>query len=63
METGSITEWFCADGDLVEEGQLLYTLATDKTETDIQSPTSGRIDIRGEVENDYPVGEIVAIIE
>jgi pyruvate/2-oxoglutarate dehydrogenase complex dihydrolipoamide acyltransferase (E2) component len=63
METGSITEWLCADGDLVEERQVIYTLSTDKTETDIESPASGRITITGEVEMDYPVGEIVAVIE
>jgi pyruvate/2-oxoglutarate dehydrogenase complex dihydrolipoamide acyltransferase (E2) component len=63
MEEGSITEWLCADGDLVEEGQVIYTLATDKTETDIESPASGRITITGEVERDYPVGEIVAVID
>jgi pyruvate/2-oxoglutarate dehydrogenase complex dihydrolipoamide acyltransferase (E2) component len=63
MEEGSITEWLCEDGELVEEGQVLYTLATDKTETDIESPAAGRLVIVGEVERDYPVGEIVATIE
>lgn len=63
MEEGSITEWLCADGDLVEAGEAIYTLATDKTETDIESPATGRITIKGEVERDYPVGEIVAVIE
>jgi len=31
MTQGSITEWLVSDGEMVEEGQLLYVLATDKT--------------------------------
>jgi pyruvate/2-oxoglutarate dehydrogenase complex dihydrolipoamide acyltransferase (E2) component len=63
MEEGQITEWFCNNGDVVATGQLIYTVATDKTETDIESPANGRITILGEVEQDYPVGTLVATIE
>jgi pyruvate/2-oxoglutarate dehydrogenase complex dihydrolipoamide acyltransferase (E2) component len=62
MEEGSITEWLCADGEVVETGQVLYTLATDKTETDIESPAAGTITLIGEVELDYAVGTLVATI-
>jgi len=63
MEEGSITEWFCADGEVVEAGQVLYTLATDKTETDIESPAAGTITIIGAVDLDYAVGTLVASID
>jgi pyruvate/2-oxoglutarate dehydrogenase complex dihydrolipoamide acyltransferase (E2) component len=62
VEQAQITEWLCADGDAVETGQPLYVLATDKTETEIESPAAGRIAIIGEVDLDYPVGTIVATI-
>lgn len=63
MEAGQITEWLCSDGDVVDSGEVIYTLATDKTETDIESPAAGRITIIGEVEQDYPVGTLVATID
>jgi pyruvate/2-oxoglutarate dehydrogenase complex dihydrolipoamide acyltransferase (E2) component len=63
VEEGQITEWLCGDGDRVENGQPLYVLATDKTETEIESPATGQITIIGEVERDYPVGTVVATID
>lgn len=38
-------------------------LATDKTETEVESPAAGQITIIGEVDEDYPVGTVVATIE
>ncbi|MGX9787791.1 biotin/lipoyl-containing protein [Mycobacterium sp. MMS18-G62] len=63
MEEGQITEWLCNDGDVVASGEIIYTLATDKTETDIESPGEGRITIIGGVETAYPVGTLVATID
>lgn len=63
VEEGEITEWLCNDGDVVEVGQPIYTVATDKTETEIESPASGTIRIIGEVEVSYPVGSVIATIE
>jgi pyruvate/2-oxoglutarate dehydrogenase complex dihydrolipoamide acyltransferase (E2) component len=63
VEEGQITDWLCEDGDVVEAGQAIYELATDKTETEIESPAAGRITIIGEIEVDYPVGTLVATIE
>ena len=63
MEQGQITEWLCSDGDVVAAGEIIYTVASDKTETDIESPADGRITIVGEVEQYYPVGTIVATID
>lgn len=62
MTDGEIVEWSVADGDRVEAGQTIYTLATDKVDSDIESPTSGVITIIGEVGETYEVGTIVAEI-
>ena len=51
------------DGTPVTEGQPVYTLATDKTETDIESPASGTLRIIGELDQDYPVGTVVGVID
>ncbi|WP_067662702.1 biotin/lipoyl-containing protein [Nocardia miyunensis] len=63
MTEGTITEWLVEDGEAVQEGDVLYTLATDKTETDIESPAAGTLIIVGEVEVEYPVGTVVGRIE
>ena len=62
MEDGSITTWYVSDGQQVTEGELIYSLATDKTENDIESPATGTIRLIGELEVTYPVGEVIAEI-
>jgi pyruvate/2-oxoglutarate dehydrogenase complex dihydrolipoamide acyltransferase (E2) component len=62
MTEGSVTEWYFSDGDRVEEGELLYTLATDKTENDIESPASGVLSIQSDLDTDYEVGTTIAEI-
>jgi pyruvate/2-oxoglutarate dehydrogenase complex dihydrolipoamide acyltransferase (E2) component len=63
IEQAQITEWLCGDGEVVESGQAIYVLATDKTETEVESPAAGTITIIGEAETDYPVGTVVATID
>lgn len=62
VEQAQITEWLCADSDVVEAGQGIYVLATDKTEVEVESPDSGQISIIGEIDVDYPVGTLIATI-
>lgn len=63
VEEAEITEWLCSDGDSVDTGQAIYVLATDKTETEVESPAAGRITIIGDTETTYPVGTLVATID
>jgi pyruvate/2-oxoglutarate dehydrogenase complex dihydrolipoamide acyltransferase (E2) component len=62
MTEGSVTAWYFSDGDRVEEGELLYSLATDKTENDIESPANGILSIQSEIDTDYEVGTTIAEI-
>ncbi|MFE4966125.1 biotin/lipoyl-containing protein [Streptomyces sp. NPDC056660] len=62
MTEGEITEWLVASGDTVAEGQVLYILATDKTETEIESPASGTLEIIGKPEETYAVGTLIGRI-
>ncbi len=34
-------EWLVEDGERVEEGAPIYTVATDKVETEVEAPASG----------------------
>ncbi|MEU9272618.1 biotin/lipoyl-containing protein [Streptomyces sp. NPDC048251] len=57
-------EWMVEDGAPVSEGDPIYTVATDKVETEVESPASGTLrhgDAEGEV--DYEVGTQLGTIE
>ncbi|OBI03615.1 dihydrolipoamide acyltransferase [Mycolicibacter nonchromogenicus] len=57
-----LTAIHVADGETVEEGDPLYTLATDKVEMDIEAPASGVVAWKVAVGGTYGVGELVAVI-
>jgi len=53
MNEGTINEWLAAEGDYVEEGQLLATIETEKVSYDVESPDAGYLHII------VPAGETV----
>ena len=64
MTEGLITEWHFQEGDRVNEGAALLTVETEKVDTDIEAPVSGTlVDVRFAVDDEVPVGEIIAYIE
>ncbi|MBP1823325.1 dihydrolipoamide acyltransferase [Mycobacterium sp. OAE908] len=63
MTEGELASWIAADGSTVEAGDIIYTVATDKVENDVEAPVSGtlrHIGIEGET---YAVGETIGEIE
>lgn len=63
MEEGVLHSWLVEDGATVAEGEPLYVVETDKTETEIGSPASGVVRLRGTPGEVYAVGACVAEIE
>ena len=64
VEEATITKWFIKENDLIEEDQILFEIATDKVDSEIPSPVSGRVDKILYHENDkVQVGTILAIID
>ncbi len=57
-----ITTFYVAHGASVDEGDPLYSLATDKVEMDIEAPASGTVSWEVEEGGTYPVGELIAVI-
>ena len=53
MNEGTVNEWLVAEGDYVENGQLLATVETEKVSYDVESPDAGYFHIV------VPVGETV----
>jgi pyruvate/2-oxoglutarate dehydrogenase complex dihydrolipoamide acyltransferase (E2) component len=63
MQEGTLVQWHQEPGAQVSEGDLLYTLESEKTAQDIEAQGSGvlkQIGVEGEV---YPVGELIGVIE
>jgi pyruvate/2-oxoglutarate dehydrogenase complex dihydrolipoamide acyltransferase (E2) component len=60
MTEGVLSEWLVEDGAAVTEGQAVYLLETDKTETEIEAPVAGTLHIKVEAGNTYSVGTVVA---
>ncbi|MED5810874.1 lipoyl domain-containing protein [Mycolicibacterium sp. 050232] len=57
-----VTELFVAEGGAVEEGDPLYSIATDKVEMDVEAPASGTVTWKVDVGGTYQVGELAAVI-
>ncbi len=53
---GTLTEWLVDDGEMVEEGQPIYTLETDKSVQEIEAPESGKLVQKQAAGETYPVG-------
>lgn len=53
---GTLTEWLVEDGAMVEEGQPIYALETDKSVQEIEAPASGKLTQKMPADETYPVG-------
>lgn len=59
----TLSEWMFEDGEEVQVGDVVYTIETDKTTTEVEAQVSGVLRVlvpEGEV---YPVGTLVATID
>lgn len=60
----TITQWLKQVGDQVEEDDPIVEIATDKVDSEIPSPVTGKITRQLFKENDVPkVGDLIAVIE
>lgn len=64
IHEGILYEWFVKEGDTVEEGQNLYSVETDKFNTEIPSPVAGVVSkIYYEAGSDINVGDLIVDID
>lgn len=63
MNEGTLAEWLVSDGSEVSEGQPIYTLESEKSVSEVESPASGRIKIIVEIGATCKVGTLLGIIE
>lgn len=63
METGHIVRWLVKEGDVVQRGQIVLELETDKAVGEIEAPADGVLKgIRAGEGEDVPVGETLAYV-
>ena len=53
---GTLAEWLVEDGAIVEEGQPIYSLETDKSVQDIEAPAAGKLTQKVAAGETYDVG-------
>lgn len=63
MSEGAIAEWLVADGAEVQEGQPLYSLESEKSVQEVESPASGRLRIIAQIGEVHAVGAVLGEIE
>jgi 2-oxoglutarate dehydrogenase E2 component (dihydrolipoamide succinyltransferase) len=64
ITTGTITKWHKAAGDKVELDEILFEISTDKVESEIPSPVSGRVEELLFKEGDtVDIQKLIAVIE
>jgi pyruvate dehydrogenase E2 component (dihydrolipoamide acetyltransferase) len=64
MEEGLVAEWKKKEGDLIQQGDILLSVETDKTTMDVESFITGKIKkILIQAGETAAVGEAIAIIE
>lgn len=59
----TLTEWMFADGESVSAGEVIYTVETDKSTTEIEAQASGTIRRIGLENETYRVGDLIGVIE
>ncbi len=64
MERGRIVKWLKKEGDKVEKGEPMVEIEAEKIVNVVEAPVSGKIvKILAKEDEEYPVGEVLAIIE
>lgn len=62
MTEGMLAEWLVENGGQAVEGQPLYSLESDKSTQEIESPATGTLTIIAQTGETYEVGTLLATI-
>ncbi|NOY55642.1 MAG: hypothetical protein GXP34_06605 [Actinobacteria bacterium] len=63
-ERAVLLEWCCAPGDVVEVGQVLAELETDKATSELPAPVAGKVvELLAAIDDELTVGDPLVRIE
>lgn len=63
MTEGVLAEWLVPDGAQVTEGQPIFSLESDKSTNEVESPAAGKLKIVAKPGETYEVGAVLGHIE
>jgi 2-oxoglutarate dehydrogenase E2 component (dihydrolipoamide succinyltransferase) len=63
ITSGLLSVWHKKTGDLVKDGEALFTLETDKISTEIPANGAGRLQIQIEAGEEVKIGQVVALLD
>ena len=63
ITSGVLATWHKQDGEIVHDGEALFTLETDKIATEVPAVGSGRLRIQVEAGQEVKIGEVVASLD
>src|SRR5947208_7225102 len=63
ITSGVVSAWHKKSGELVSEGEALFTLETDKVSTEIVAEKAGILETKVPEGQEVKIGEVVAIID
>jgi len=62
MQEGTIVEWLVESGAIIAQGDKIYTVETEKTSFEVESPFAGTITILVPIGETLPIGTPIAQI-
>ena len=62
MTEGNVEEWFIADGDQVEKGEMLYRLETEKVNMDVDAEAAGTVKHLVSAGTELGPGDVIGFI-
>src|SRR6266478_4578710 len=63
ITSGVLSAWHKQNGDIVADGEALFTLETDKISTEVPAPGSGRLEIKVDPGQEVKIGQVVALLD
>jgi len=63
ITSGVLSTWHKQNGDMVKDGEALFTLETDKISTEVPAVGSGKLRIQVDAGQEVKIGQLVALLE
>jgi 2-oxoglutarate dehydrogenase E2 component (dihydrolipoamide succinyltransferase) len=63
ITSGVLSVWHKKTGDIIKDGEALFTLETDKISTEIPAIGAGRLQIQVEAGEEVKIGQVVALLD
>ena len=63
ITSGVLSAWHKNNGDVVSDGEALFTLETDKISTEVPAVGSGKLQIQVDAGQEVKIGQVVGLLE